>query len=72
MPRADGTTGTLPGGSTCGCGCGSMTVGDSTAHETCGCGCGSAEVAPKTAAEEAAELRAMREAIDRRLEELAS
>ena len=70
MPRADGTTGTLPG--ECSCGCGSMTVGDSTAHDSCGCGCGSTAAAPKTAAEEADELRAMREAIDRRLQELAS
>ena len=70
MPRADGTTGTLPG--SCSCGCGSVTVGDSTAHSSCGCGCGSSvEAAPKTPAEEAADLRAMREAIDRRLEELA-
>ncbi|MGH9223800.1 MAG: hypothetical protein ACRD2W_08450 [Acidimicrobiales bacterium] len=49
-----------------------MTVGESTAHESCGCGCGTAEAAPKSAAEEATELRAMREAIDRRLQELAS
>ena len=70
MPRADGVTGDIT--HSCGCGCGSMTVGHSTATETCGCGCGSAEVAPRTADEEVAELRAMREAIDRRLEELAS
>ena len=71
MPRADGTTGTLPGHS-CSCGCGSVTVGESTATESCGCGCGSAEAAPKTAAQEKAELLAMREAIDRRLHDLAT
>ena len=70
MPRADGVTGGVT--HSCSCGCGSVTVGQSTATDSCGCGCGSAEVAPRTAEEEAAELRAMREAIDRRLEELAS
>jgi hypothetical protein len=70
MVRADGVTGDV---ATCGCGCGSMTVGDSQAHNTCGCGCGSAEaVAPKTREQEIAELEALRESIDRRLQELAS
>jgi len=70
MPRADGVGGGVAVGG-CSCGCGSVTVGESTAHETCGCGCGSTEATPKSPAEEAVELRAMREAIDRRLKELA-
>ncbi len=72
MPREPGVGGGVGGVETCGCGCGSMTVGDSEAHTTCGCGCGTQTVAAKTPEQEIAELRALRESIDRRLEELAS
>jgi len=67
MTRARGDTGEIE---TCGCGCGSMSVGDSHALNTCGCGCGSQAVAPKTLEQEKAELEALRDSIDRRLEEL--
>jgi hypothetical protein len=55
---------------TCGCGCGTVSVGESDALNTCGCGCGSEDVAPKTAEQEKAELEALRDSIDRRLAEL--
>jgi hypothetical protein len=69
MTSAQGTTGEIE---TCGCGCGSLSVGESQAHNSCGCGCGSQAVAPKTPEEEAAELRALRDSIDRRLAELSN
>lgn len=57
---------------TCSCGCGTVSVGESHALNTCGCGCGSEAVAPKTPEQERAELEALRDSIDRRLNELAS
>jgi len=67
MSRASGTTGEIE---TCGCGCGTMSVGESNALNTCGCGCGSQAVAPKTPEQEKAELEALRDSIDQRLAEL--
>ncbi len=60
------------GVSTCSCGCGTMSVGESQALDSCGCGCGSQAVAPKTPEQEKAELEALRDSIDRRLAQLAS
>ncbi len=66
---ADGVTGDVH---TCGCGCGTTSVGESAALDSCGCGCGSASSEPKTREQEVAELEALRDSIDRRLSELAS
>ncbi len=65
MARADGVTGGLD---VCGCGCGDMRV----VHEgdACGCGCGGTEQLSRE--QELAELTALKESIDRRLNELAS
>ena len=56
---------------TCGCGCGTVSVGESAAHNTCSCGCGSADTTPKTKEDEIAELQALRATIDSRLASLA-
>ena len=53
----------------CGCGCSSMTV-VTNAAEPCACGCECCDRAEKTVQEEIADLRALRESIDRRLSEL--
>ncbi|MDQ3978978.1 MAG: hypothetical protein M3314_05430 [Actinomycetota bacterium] len=59
-------------GNGCGCGCGEMKV-VTHAGEACGCGCECcADDRPKTPEQEIAELTALRESIDRRLQELAS
>ena len=56
----------------CGCGCGEMTT-VTNASDPCGCGCACcADESPKTPEQEIAELRALRESVDRRLSELAS
>jgi hypothetical protein len=67
MGRADGVTGDLNG---CGCGCGTM-VHSTVASQPCGCGCG-ADEHPRSAEQEIAELTALRESIDRRLNDLAT
>ena len=66
MPRADGITGGVDTG--CGCGCGTMNAGDT--HSSCSCGCSSNE--PKPRDQEIAELTALRQSIDQRLQELAT
>jgi hypothetical protein len=67
MGRADGFTGDL---NSCGCGCGTM-VHSTVASQPCGCGCG-ADEHPRSAEQEIAELTALRESIDRRLNDLAT
>lgn len=53
----------------CGCGCGEMSVVSRAEDCSCGCECcGSAQ--PKSPEQEIAELRVLRESIDRRLSEL--
>lgn len=52
---------------TCSCGCSTVAT---ISAAPCACGCECCESTPKTTDEEAAELRRMREQIDRRLSEL--
>lgn len=69
MARSDGVGGGVPA---CGCGCGEMTT-VTEASEPCACGCECcADDQPKTRDQEIAELTALRESIDRRLDQLAS
>ena len=64
MGRASGVTGEVD---VCGCGCGDMRV--VTEGEACGCGCGGEDHStPRD--QQIAELTALRESIDRRLQEL--
>ncbi len=53
----------------CGCGCSTMTV-VTNANEACGCGCECCGDAEKSKDQEIAELRALRESVERRLAEL--
>lgn len=53
----------------CSCGCGTMTV-VTNAEEECGCGCACCATTAKSREDEIAELRTLRESIERRLAEL--
>ena len=53
----------------CGCGCSTMTV-VTEAAEPCACGCECCAEQEKSRDEEIAELRALRESVDKRLSEL--
>lgn len=55
----------------CGCGCNTMTL-VTQAAEPCGCGCECCSAAPASTAEEIAELRRLRESVERRLADLES
>ncbi len=55
---------------TCGCGCSTMTA-VTEAREACGCGCECCgDDQPKSREQEIAELRTLRESVDKRLTEL--
>jgi hypothetical protein len=53
----------------CGCGCSSMTV-VTKATEPCGCGCECCAQEEKSVDDQIAELRALRQSIDQKLNEL--
>lgn len=54
---------------TCGCGCGSMSEVTS-ANVACGCGCECCGSEEKTVEQQIADLKTLRESIDRRLAQL--
>ncbi len=53
----------------CGCGCGTMTE-VTRAAEPCGCGCECCSTTAKSTDQEIAELKELRQSVDRRLAEL--
>ena len=53
----------------CGCGCSTMTE-VTKAAEPCGCGCECCATAEKSTDQEIAELKELRQSVDRRLAEL--